>query len=95
MTKKEFIKKVIEMERPEMSFKSDSGWDLLSTVCIVRDAKNKTNSFVAFACRLSSREYHAKNLNDFYKRDKANRLKFENWLYDACGNYCTVKNSTK
>ena len=94
MTKKDFIKKIIDIEHPIMIFGSDHKMELLNSWCIVRDEKDRSKSFNAYFCRLSHREYFNGKVNTYIKREDAMRKKFEKWLYDVCGNYCTVKNST-
>jgi len=92
MTKKEFIKKVPTMEHPIMEFFTGS-FEFLSMCCVVWDRDNVGNKFMAQTVRMSWREWNSGRHDNYFNRERVMRRKLRKWLYDSCGNNCTVRPS--
>lgn len=91
MTKKEFTKKVLAMEHPVMEFGSDHSWENINCYCLVSDKDNWRNKVIVQWVRLSGPEYRRGDLESYNNRERKMKIKLEQWLYDICGNYCTIK----
>lgn len=94
MTKLEFTKKVLEMKHPILEEGTYYEGDLLSCYLLIHDADNWKNKFETETVRLSGREYRQGKLDAYYKREKQLKTKYERWLHDVCGDYCTSKLKT-
>lgn len=79
------------MKHPVMSSCRYSERDLPVLCFVIRDKENIRNKFCTQAVIMSQFEYLAGHADKYFKREKRLQQKIEKWLYDACGNYCTVK----
>jgi hypothetical protein len=90
-TKKEFTKKVLAMQHPIMKSTSDLSRELLDMSLVVYDRENTRNRFQTPGVKLLQKEYSSRDIDHYHERERKLRIKYENWLYQVCGNYCTVK----
>jgi hypothetical protein len=94
MKKSEFREVVLQMGHPvlkEINLKTA----LLSSCLCLEDQEKlyvspSGKNYVEFeTLKLTEREYLAGNLASYYHRERKMKQKYERWLYEYCGNYCT------
>jgi len=85
MNKKEFTKKILNMEKPVLSFLSDDFYPFLSCYAYIHDDKNILNKFIAQTVRLSRMEYLSRNHDGYFLREKNMRRKIEKWFHNITG----------
>ncbi len=90
MTKKDFTKRLLDMGHPVMS-ECDFGSlsDLVSSTIMVNDKENIRRKFEVYTTRLTRSEYLRSEVHKFERRARSALIKYERWMYDVCGNYCT------
>ncbi len=90
MTKKDFTKRLLNMGHPVMS-ECDFGClsDLVSSTIVVNDKENTREKFEVHTTKLPRSEYLRGEINEFERRARSALIKYERWMHDVCGNYCT------
>lgn len=92
-TKKRFIKLVNEMEYPILYTGSGSGI-YASTYFLIKDREDNNKRFYLPGCKL----YHNctnQQIEAYEKKEMKLHSKYQNWLYDICGDYCETRRRTE
>lgn len=87
-TKKQFKEYIIEMETPVMT-EHDFGnwWSYTSLTIMVTDKNNYQLKFYLPTIRYKENS----SLDEYEKREKKLKIKYEKWMHEYCGNYCESK----
>ena len=94
MTKKKFIEKVLTMTEPVLTDGSDPCWGLLNCYFHIRCTENLRNKLQLPGVRLSQGDLDQNGhdaIDAYYKRERCLALKYERWMHEVCGNYCTSR----
>lgn len=91
MTKKDFIKQMSEIDHPiiKSSGYVSPGGSLVSSTLFIVDATNRKVKFEIHTLKITKKESLCGDRHKFYKRVKMAKIKYERWMHNIFGNYCT------
>ncbi len=93
-SKKEFRNYVLKMMHPVLESTDCGNWyDNLSTTCIIHDKNNVGMRFIlpTVTLKRGTGDITQDDIDSYYTRERKSFIKYERWLHEFCGNYCTSK----